>query len=191
MESKKDIRKAAKSAVAALDIIQKSLQSMAIVTAVSGDKAVQEAGTVLLFSPLESEPDITPLFDLLADKVMLLPSVEGDELVLKKLGKSMVKGAYGILEPEGSETFTELEKIDVVIVPGVAFTPEGGRLGRGKGYYDRFLHKLASAQGCKTDKKVKTTTLIGVCFPCQLVESLPLDPWDIPMDKVISGYYTS
>ena len=185
MESKKDIRKAAKSAVAALDIIQKSLQSMAIITAVSGDKAVQEAETVLLFSPLESEPDITPLFDLLADKLLLLPSVEGDELVLKKFGKSMVKGAYGILEPEGSETFTELGKIDVVIVPGVAFTPEGGRLGRGKGYYDRFLHRLASAQGCKT------ATLIGVRFPCQLFESLPLDPWDIPMDKVISGYYTS
>jgi 5-formyltetrahydrofolate cyclo-ligase len=77
------------------------------------------------------------------------------------------------LEPIG-EPFTDYASIDVAIIPGMAFDNKGHRLGRGKGYYDRFLSQLTS----KTKK-------IGLCFPWQLVDVVPTDKNDISMDCVI------
>ncbi len=79
-------------------------------------------------------------------------------------------GMYGIPEPEGCEF--DKGKIDLVIVPGVAFDKEGFRLGYGKGYYDRFLKGF----------KGKT---IGICHKELFLEKLPRGEYDIPVDKVI------
>lgn len=70
----------------------------------------------------------------------MLPVVNGDDMELKVYsGKEcMHKGSYNIYEPQG-ETFTDLVSIDAAIIPGVSFDRHGNRLGRGKGYYDRFL----------------------------------------------------
>ncbi len=81
------------------------------------------------------------------------------------------KGMFGIFEPEGEEF--EREKIDLAIVPGIAFDKEGFRLGYGKGYYDRFLKGL----------KAKT---IGICHKHLLFDKLPRGKYDIPVGKVIS-----
>lgn len=76
------------------------------------------------------------------------------------------------MEPTG-ELFTDYDLIDVAIVPGMAFDREGHRLGRGKGYYDRFLAQLPHIYK------------IGICFPFQLVDKVPADVHDILMDEVI------
>ena len=81
-------------------------------------------------------------------------------------------GAYGLLEPTG-ELFTVYDTIDVAIVPGMAFDAEGYRLGRGKGYYDRFL------------ARVPYLYKIGLCFSWQMVDKVPHDKHDIVMDEVI------
>ena len=62
--------------------------------------------------------------------------------------------------------------IDLVIVPGVAFDKNKNRLGRGKGYYDRFLEKIDAPK-------------IGVGFDCQLIEKLPVEKFDVRMNKVV------
>jgi 5-formyltetrahydrofolate cyclo-ligase len=80
--------------------------------------------------------------------------------------------AYGIMEPTG-ERFTDHEAIDVAIVPGMAFDTEGHRLGRGKGYYDRFL------------SHVPYLYKIGLCFSWQIVDCVPCDEHDIVMDEII------
>ena len=89
----------------------------------------------------------------------------------------MKVGPYGILEPK-EEYVREIdkEKIELVIVPGLAFDQAGRRLGRGKGYYDRFLFSLPS----KTPK-------IGLAFSFQIVEQVPCDPHDFPLTSVISA----
>ena len=61
------------------------------------------------------------------------------------------------------------------MVPGVAFSSDGKRLGRGKSFYDRFL------------PLVRRAAFVGVCYPCQVVEQIPADPWDIGMDIVCCG----
>ena len=79
----------------------------------------------------------------------------------------------GIEEPTGT-LFTDYAAIDFIAVPGVAFDRNGNRLGRGKGYYDRLLPRIPSAYKA------------GICFPFQLVEEVPAEPFDIRMDEVIT-----
>ena len=76
-------------------------------------------------------------------------------------------------EPTGA-LFTDYATIDLVIVPGVAFDRDGNRLGRGKGYYDRLLPRIPSAYK------------VGICFPFQIVEEVPAEPFDIRMDEIIT-----
>lgn len=90
----------------------------------------------------------------------------------------MEAGAYGIMEPEGP-AFTAYDDIDLIIIPGVAFDVKHNRLGRGKGYYDRFLQQMQQMRQTHAYK-------IGVCFPQQLVDSIPVTAYDIPMDEVVS-----
>lgn len=106
-------------------------------------------------------------------KHILLPVVKGDDLELCSYSTpdDLSTGAYGILEPIGPP-FREYDKIDLVIVPGVAFDSSGCRLGRGKGYYDRLLPKISAPK-------------IGICFPFQLVDEIPTEELDIRMNEVI------
>lgn len=110
-----------------------------------------------------------------AGKTVALPVVVGDGLMQLRryTGSASLKaGAYGIMEPQ-SEPFTAIGSIDLVVVPGMAFDPQGHRLGRGKGYYDRFLAAIPSVYK------------IGVCFDFQKVSHVPTSSNDIPVDEVL------
>ena len=67
--------------------------------------------------------------------------------------------------------FTEFDKIDIAIIPGMAFDRNHNRLGRGKGFYDRLLPKIKAPK-------------IGICFSFQVVDEVPVDELDIPLDEV-------
>ena len=105
----------------------------------------------------------------------MVPRIEGEEMNFYDISEGLEKGSFDIMEPT-SNTPIEPSEIDVMIVPGVAFTRQGARLGRGKGFYDKYL----SHSGFRA-------YTIGVCFPCQIVESLPTEPHDKTLDKVIYG----
>ncbi len=90
---------------------------------------------------------------------------------------SLSRGAYGIWEPQ-AQFPVNVEQIDIMVVPGVAFTLEGARLGRGKGYYDRYLARA----------KNRAYTF-GACYPHQIVDSLPIEPHDIIIDRVYNLDY--
>ena len=88
----------------------------------------------------------------------------------------LVLGRWGIWEPtDGAPLLSDYSRLDLVVVPGVAFSSDGKRLGRGKSFYDRFLPLVPRA------------AFVGVCYPCQVVEQIPADPWDIGMDIVCCG----
>jgi 5-formyltetrahydrofolate cyclo-ligase len=85
-------------------------------------------------------------------------------------GEGLVAAVWGIREPQGPAV--EPAAIDLVVVPGVAFTLTGARLGHGKAYYDRFLATVGAPK-------------VGVCFDEQLVDELPMEPHDVWLDKVV------
>ena len=101
--------------------------------------------------------------------------VDGDDLLLKpyRPQTAMSPNQWNILEPTAdTECFSDYQAIDLALIPGMAFDKDGHRLGRGKGYYDRLLPRLS----CPT---------IGICFPFQKVEKIPVEPWDIPVQRVL------
>ena len=114
-------------------------------------------------------------------KKVLLPKVVSDtEMVLcRYTGRdSLQKGAFGIMEPTGPVMPKEkYNDIKVVLVPGVAFDKENRRLGRGKGYYDRFLSSFSQP---------RCAVFYGVCFDFQRVDAIPADEHDVCMDGLIS-----
>ena len=136
------------------------------------------ADTLLIYSALPDEVPTQSLIDELVaqGKTVLLPRVVNDtDMELRQYTgtQDLQVGAFGILEPTG-ELFTDYEKIDVAVIPGMAFDKEGHRLGRGKGYYDRFLRLLSN------------TYKIGICFSWQLVDEVPTDEHDILMDEIMT-----
>ena len=152
-------------------------ESSAFIRHLKNNSHFVHAHTLLLYSALPDEVPTKVLIDELVaqGKTVLLPRVISDtDMELRRYTgrQDLQPGAYGILEPVG-ELFTDYEKIDVAIVPGMAFDAEGHRLGRGKGYYDRFL------------SRVPYIYRIGLCFSWQMVEQVPCDEHDILMDAVI------
>ncbi len=137
-----------------------------------------KAHTLLLYNALPDEVQTQSLIEELTaeGRTVLLPKVTSDtEMELRRYSGrgDLTLGAFGIMEPTG-ELFTSYDEIEVAVIPGMAFDKEGHRLGRGKGYYDRMLHKMPEVYK------------IGICQSWQMVEKVPTDEHDITMDCVVS-----
>lgn len=105
--------------------------------------------------------------------------VDTKEIIPCKLDperKNLIKNKYGIWEPsKDSRIPVDIEEIDTIIIPGVGFDKNCNRLGFGGGYYDRFLVK-----------RKKEASAIAICYENQIVEAVPTDSYDIPMDIVVT-----
>ena len=152
-------------------------KSSALCSALVRDAVWLQARNVALFAPLSVEPDVEALFGFAPGKRLCFPSVRPEGLAFFAVPSAdllvIPPGArWRVREPlEGA--CARVEELDLILVPGVAFTLEGLRLGRGAGYYDRFL-AAASAHR------------IGVCFESQLVSDLPVEPHDVRMHRVLT-----
>lgn len=182
MLEKQIVRKRIKALIKELTEQEKSLLSQQISAKLEQNERFVNAQTVMLFASLPDEVDTSILLQKYKNKKnILLPVVKGDKLLLRHFQdfNHMQKGAFGIQEPVClGNAFTDLKKIDLVITPGVAFDQSLHRLGRGKGFYDRFFSQSA----------MNDTYKIGICFPCQLVTELPTETHDILMNEVVSSY---
>jgi len=130
--------------------------------------------TVAVFSPLPGEVDLSATILRHPGIRWLYPKVIGHHLTFHS-GEFLFPGAFDILEPHPDSPEIPVQEIDAFLCPGLAFDRNGGRLGRGRGFYDRVLAN-ARADAFK----------IGICHPFQLVEDTFPEAHDIPMDAVIS-----
>lgn len=137
--------------------------------------AWKQAKTVMLYYPIHNEVDLRPLVHKYIDeKQFLLPATLSEhKMEVRQLvkGEPLLKGRFGIPEPN---TPAWTGDIDLIFVPGVAFDKDLHRLGRGGGYYDRFLAEL------------KTPMRIGVCYDFQLHTDLPHSVFDEKMNRVVT-----
>ena len=154
--------------------------SLHIMSSVLSHPRVQEADTILMYHSLPDEVNTHSALDqlLAMGKKVLLPKVISDtEMTIHEYtGQDSLKPSepYGILEPITPELSIFNSQFSIVVVPGMAFDKQGHRLGRGKGYYDRFL------------SRVPNIYKLGVCFPFQMHEVVPSEPTDVVMDEVIT-----
>ncbi|OAV70599.1 hypothetical protein Barb4_01241 [Bacteroidales bacterium Barb4] len=141
----------------------------------------RRAACVALYHAIRFEPETVGFLAKWADrKTILLPVIMENDLRFYPYTSdhALTTGAFGIREPlrnTSYDTSAVSTVIDLIVVPGIAFDRRCNRLGRGKGYYDRFLSSLPA-----------TTPKLGVCFNFQLLDNLPAEPFDIPMDGVIT-----
>lgn len=175
MQEKKDIRAQMLAQRDALDIVFKARLDIAICSRLEQLIEQRAAKVVHAYLPMGSEIDIYPLLEKLLSigiTVVTPKSLKGRKLknlALHSL-QELEDGIFGTRHPAHDEEYTG--PIDLFIVPGLAFDKMNYRLGYGAGYYDNFL---SSQQGYK----------VGTCYPFQVVEQLPVEQHDVPMDKII------
>ena len=177
--SKDSLRRLIQQRKSLLTLAERERQSLEIMRLLEDLTVFQKAHTVLLYSSLPDEVQTSILLQRwYTMKQLLLPVVEGDNLVLKQFTdtSSLQSGKLGILEPQDGAPFTNYETIDLAIIPGVAFTLDGKRLGRGKGYYDRLLSKSA----------FKNVFKVGLAFSCQVLPFLPMESHDESLDLILT-----
>lgn len=177
MDEKKALRIEIRQLKRACPLEERRRKSLSVWEAVERDEVFQQAETVLAYWSMDDEVYTHDFVNKWAgSKTLLLPCVKGDELEFRYFdGEERLQPGegYAIPEPVG-ELFTDWGKIDLILVPGVAFDKSGNRLGRGKGYYDKVLKQTGA---CK----------VGVCFDFQLVERVPVEPHDVKMDRVVAS----
>ena len=156
--------------------------SLDIMSSLLSNSHIQKADAILIYHSLPDEVDTHSALDqlLAKGKKVLLPKVVSDtEMTIHEYtGRDSLQPSepYGILEPTTPElSIVNCQLSIVIVVPGMAFDKHGHRLGRGQGYYDRFLSRIPNIYK------------IGVCFPFQLIDNVPSEPTDILVDEVLTG----
>ncbi|MDP2905034.1 MAG: 5-formyltetrahydrofolate cyclo-ligase [Candidatus Omnitrophota bacterium] len=142
-------------------------------------KVFKKAKAIMFYISLGGEPDTSGMITAARSlgKIVMVPVCMKNKILIRPClledSAKLRVGPYGIREP-ALERPVPLDNLDLVIVPGVAFDKKGNRLGRGKGYYDRFLAILSP----------KTAT-IGLAFDFQILPSVPVQAHDVSVGKVL------
>jgi 5-formyltetrahydrofolate cyclo-ligase len=143
-------------------------------------KAWREASSVLFYAPLGKELDLWPVLEtgLKEGKTVALPRYDsgtGEYIArrIRYLDIDLEPGRYGIREPKSGCDPVLLKLLDLILVPGVAFDLHGGRLGRGKGFYDRLLTAVRG-ETC------------GVAFDKQVIRKVPVEPHDSDVNCILT-----
>lgn len=171
---KSDIRRKIKNLRTILNEEQKRSAAFEVFERLEQCAAFLLADKILLYHSL---PDELPTIEFLnkwgGKKHFFLPRVNGVNLEILPYDKSRLElGSFQIEEPTGDD-LTDPAELELVIVPAVAYDRRGNRLGRGKGFYDRFLESTRA-------------TKIGVGYDFQLYDELPAEVHDVPMDIIIT-----
>jgi 5-formyltetrahydrofolate cyclo-ligase len=177
---KSDLRTGMRVEIGKLSTMSRIQAASMICVRLAQQEVWKNARSISFFAPMPDEPDVWPLISqtLLSGKVVALPrfSRATQSYIVcrvENLQADIQIGAFGIREPKESCPEVPLNRLDLVLVPGVAFDPHGRRLGRGKGFYDRLL---AGFGGRKC----------GVAFDEQIVGEVPAGPQDIRLNCILT-----
>jgi len=146
---------------------------------------IRDARRIAAYIPFDGEPDLLPFMRRHENKIwlpMIRPDLHLDfrpTFALSEqspLPPQAKRNRFGILESQRTPTLRSAQ-MGVILMPLVGFDRRGNRLGMGAGFYDRSLVGLRRPKPC----------LIGIAFDCQEVEHLPVDPWDVPLDYIVTN----
>lgn len=175
---KKEIRKKIKALRSMLSELERESAAAEVFGRLEATAAFQMADRILMYHSLPDElSTLSFLRKWKNDKRFFLPRVNGVNLDILPYDESRLElGSFHIEEPQG-DALVDPDEIELIVVPAVAYDRSGNRLGRGKGFYDRLLATTRA-------------TKIGVGYEFQLLDSLPAEEHDVPMDMVITQHTT-
>ncbi|WP_076489288.1 5-formyltetrahydrofolate cyclo-ligase [Alkalispirochaeta americana] len=191
--NKKNLRSSLSRTVRELDPLVRSAAQEQIIGQILELSAWGQSDSVFAYSAMDDEVDLSEL--------LLAARKEGKEVFLPRVGEGKKEMAFfrafperenspclslerhrlGFLQPSGKDDSEAIPgNASIVIIPGRAFDLQGRRLGRGGGYYDRWLTRVDPG-----------IALLGVAFGCQVVPEVPCDPWDVAVTRVLRDSLTA
>lgn len=173
MSDKVALRARFRGVLSSLDLGQRTLASQAIVQRILSLPDYTSATRIGLFAPHGDEVNIRPLFE--GAKECYFPRVVGEHLVFFRVRRweELAPGYRHLMEPDGCSEPLDPNRCELIVVPGLAFDRQGGRLGRGKGFYDRYLQNVEGSR-------------VGVAFEACVAECLPMEPHDARVNVLVT-----
>jgi 5-formyltetrahydrofolate cyclo-ligase len=178
--SKAELRGRLRAELETMPATARAGASAAICSRLRSQPVWAEARSILFFVPLPEEPDIWPLVTeaFAMRRRVALPRFSPTEdryaaCLIHNGPRAIEPGRFGILEPTPACPPIDPKQLDLALVPGIGFTLMGGRLGRGKGYYDRLLAEVAGFK-------------CGVAFDCQVTVEIPAEPHDVRLNGIVT-----
>jgi 5-formyltetrahydrofolate cyclo-ligase len=179
-ESKTELRRSMRARLKGMTPEQRAEASQKARALLEQQSVWKNANLIFFYAPMGEELDIWPLLrdSLAAGKVVALPRFDPATkryiaCQVEDLSRDLGEGNFGIREPGGHCVAIPPNRLDLILVPGVAFDVHGRRLGRGKGFYDQVL---TSVRG----------TTCGVAFDEQIVEAIPVEPHDVHLNCILT-----
>ena len=185
--TKKELRRIMKGRLAALSPEAFLTEGRAAAERLCGTELWRRYDRILIYLSMPDELDTSALLTraFRDGKTVYSPKVESDTLMrffrVSEDESAWVRGAFDIREPAGREAdlFRAGDGAALVISPGLAFDRAGNRLGRGRGYYDRFYEKLFAESG--------GSAVCALCMSCALVEAVPVEAYDRPVNAICTA----
>lgn len=180
MEAKKALRTQMRARLAHLEPAEREVASAAIRRRLESHQESPAPRVVLGYLALPTEPEVWPTLQAwaAAGVIVGLPrwraATQDYEVAQVDAGASLQVGPYGVLEPPAEASVVAMERLDLILVPGLAFDPSGRRLGRGKGFFDRLLSFAGRARRW------------GVAFDFQVVAEVPAEPHDVNVHFLVT-----
>ena len=159
----------------AIDPVRRSVNSKKIWERLAKLEVFKEAKDIACYVNFRSEVETLDfLIKHLDEKKFYIPRTKDKEMdfVLLRDLEELKRDSFGILSPQGNQVISP-EDLDLILTPGIAFTLQGGRLGYGGGFYDRYFKKTH----CPS---------LGLAFEEQILENLPLDSWDHLLNGIVT-----
>lgn len=178
-ELKKEIRKSIIEKRNKIKNKDKTSMDKKIIESFKKEDSYKKARGIFIYIGFGSEINTKVIIEdaLKKGKEVYVPKVKGKEMLLIKIDslENLVTSSYGILEPIGDNNNFDVDKLDLLVMPGVAFDNSGNRIGYGGGYYDRFLEKN------KTNAEK-----IVLAYEFQILNSINNEKHDVKVDKIIT-----
>jgi 5-formyltetrahydrofolate cyclo-ligase len=176
-ETKTQLRQQARKLRASLGDEARARASQSIGDSLERWTIFQQSETILTYMPIKSEVDLSPLFTRHPEKRWVLPRIipeEDHRMVFHPYDAArLVRHPLGMLEPAADSPEIPPDKIQLVLVPGLAYDRHGWRLGYGGGYFDRFLTSFAGVRA-------------GIVFHALFLDELPRGPFDVPVQWIVT-----
>ena len=168
-----------------IDILKKEAIDKKIVDKFYESKYYKEAKNIFIYISYDSEINTKGIINkaLNDNKKIYVPRTEFKTRLMDAVEivslDNLIESEYGILEPSVEEPHIEPSGLDLIIVPGVAFDRNGGRMGYGAGFYDRYFKKISK-------DNIKKIVKLALAYDFQVLEEVPMNEQDVPVSYIIT-----
>jgi len=168
-----------------IDVVEKEEMDKKILNKFYESKYYRESKNIFIYISYDSEINTKEIINksLIDNKKIYVPRTEFktrlmDAVEITSLD-DLIESEYGILEPSIYEPHIEPNELDLIVVPGVGFDRNGGRMGYGAGFYDRYFKKISK-------DKMKKIVKLALAYDFQILEDVPMNEQDVPVNYIIT-----